>query len=128
MPAMQRSRIFLLLAAFVLAGCDSGESQGPEPIVFQPPAPSSTAPTGFVAQYVPPVDAGPYPTDPYTPTGSKLAVPVKVTTPLAQALNTLDGFSTTAVISAPFNAPVDPASLIPFNPLQPATAATASLF
>ncbi len=71
---------------------------------------------------------GPYPTDLYNPTGGKLTVPVKVTTPLANALNTLDGFSTTAVITAPFNAPVDPASLVPFNPQVPATALTASIY
>jgi hypothetical protein len=53
---------------------------------------------------------------------------MKVTAPLANALNTLDGFSTTAVISAPFNAPVDPASLVPFNPLVAATALTASIY
>src|SRR4029453_7231010 len=78
-----------------------------------------TAPagTGFVAMYAPPVDNVPYPNDLYNPTGTKLNVPVKVTSPLSSALNTLDGFSTTAVISAPFNAPLDPPSLIPWNPL-----------
>ena len=48
---------------------------------------------------------------------TKLSVPQRITSPLASALNTLDGFSTTAVISVPFNAPVDPATLVPFNPL-----------
>jgi len=129
---MQRLKILSVLAAALstslgMAGCDSGSaSTGPAPIVFTPvPAPAGT---GFVALYAPPVDVGPYPTDLYNPTGAKLAVPVKVTAPLASALNTLDGFSTTAVISAPFNAPVDAASLIPFNPLQPATAANASVY
>jgi dienelactone hydrolase len=126
---MQRLKIISVLAAgaVAIAGCDSGsESTGPDPIVFTPPPEPSG--TGFVALYAPPVDVGPYPTDLYNPTGGKLAVPLKVTTPLATALNTLDGFSTTAVISAPFNAPVDPASLVPFNPLVPATAATASIY
>ena len=125
---MQRSKMFFLLAALGLAACEGGKSQGPEPIVFEAPAPAPSAGSGFVALYAPPVDVGPYPTDLYNPTGAKVAVPVKVTTPLANALNTLDGFSTTAVITAPFNANVDPASLVPFNPLQPATAATASIF
>ncbi len=52
---------------------------------------------------------------------------MKITSPLSAALNTLDGFSTSAVISAPFNAPLDPASLIPCNPLSMAPAA-ASIF
>ena len=46
---------------------------------------------------------------------------------MRNALNTLDGFSTTAVISAPFNAPLDPASLIPWNPARWRRAA-ASIF
>ena len=117
--------ISLLAAAFV-SGCSGGSSStGPAPIVFTPaPAPAGT---GFAALYAPPVDVVPYPNDLYNPTGTKLAVPVKITSPLAAALNTLDGFSTTAVISAPFNAPLDPASLIPFNPLSMAPAA-ASIF
>ena len=120
--------ISVLVAGLSLAGgCDSGnESTGPDPIVFTPPPAASGA--GFVALFAPPVDVGPYPTDLYNPTGGKLTVPVKVTTPLANALNTLDGFSTTAVITAPFNAPVDPASLVPFNPQIPATALTASIY
>src|SRR5262245_16584446 len=115
---MRRLTIFCALIAAALAGCDSsGPSTGPDPISFTPaPAPSGT---GFAALYAPPVDVVPYPIDLYNPTGSKLAVPAKVTTPLAAALNTLDGFSTTAVITAPFNAPVDPATLVPFNPLAP---------
>jgi hypothetical protein len=103
-----------LLAGTILSGCESGSSAVPEPIAFTPPP--AAAGTGFVALYAPPVDVGPYPTDLYNPTGNRLAVPVKVTSPLAAALNTLDGFSTTAVVSAPFNAPLDPATLIPFDP------------
>jgi pimeloyl-ACP methyl ester carboxylesterase len=126
---MRRLKFVSVLAtcAWIVCGCDSGsESTGPEPIVFTPPpAPSGG---GFVALYAPPVDVGPYPSDLYNPTGGKLNVPVKATTPLASALNTLDGFSTTAVITAPFNAPVDPATLVPFNPLVPATALTASVY
>ena len=122
---LQRLVVVSLLAAVFFSGCDSGSSTGPAPIFFSAaPAPAGT---GFVALYAPPVDVVPYPNDLYNPTGTKLAVPVKITSPLAAALNTLDGFSTTAVISAPFNAPVDPASLIPWNPLSMAPGA-ASIF
>lgn len=120
----QRSRVIVAVAiAVLIGGCDSGSSStGPAPIEFRPvPPPASTA--AFVALYAPPVDVVPYPNDLYNPTGLKLAVPVKITSPLAEALNTLDGFSTTAVISAPFNAPIDPASVIPWNPLTMAPTA-----
>jgi len=120
-------RVFRLLACvLILAGCESGTSSGPAAIDFTPPpAPSGQ---GFVAVYAPPVDVGPYPSDIYNPvaagTGPTLAVPAKVTSPLAAALNTLDGFSTTAPISAPFNAPLDPATLIPFETAAPTATAT----
>ena len=115
MRPMQRLTVVSLAAAAIVSGCESGSSEGPAAIDFTPgPAPAGT---GFVALYAPPVDVGPYPNDLYNPTGTKLAVPVKITSPLADALNTLDGFSTTAVISAPFNGPLDAATLIPFNPL-----------
>ena len=130
---VQRFRVIVALAtvalaAVVAAGCDSGQSsEGPAPIVFVPPPPPAA--TGFVALYAPPVDVLPYPNDIYNPTGTKLTVPVKVTSPLANALNTIDGFSTTAVISAPFNAQIDPASVIPWNPATMApTAASLIVF
>jgi hypothetical protein len=114
MRAIQRLTLVSLLAGILVGGCESGSSDNPAPITFTPaPAPSGT---GFVALYAPPVDVVPYPNDLYNPTGTRLAVPTKITSPLAAALNTLDGFSTSAVISAPFNAPLDPASLMPFNP------------
>lgn len=108
---------WLSVSFLVLAGCESGTSSGPAAIAFTPaPAPSGQ---GFVALYAPPVDVGPYPNDIYNPvvamTGPTLAVPEKITSPLAEAVNTLDGFSTTAAITAPFNAPLDPATLIPFD-------------
>ena len=121
MRAIPRLTLVALLASAIVCGCESGSSEGPEPISFAPAPPP--AGTGFVALYAPPVDVVPYPNDLYNPTGTRLAVPVKVTSPLVAALNTLDGFSTTAVISAPFNAPLDPASLIPFNPLSMAPGA-----
>ena len=116
MPPSKRLRSVSLVAVALLAGCEGGSSDEPAPIAFTPPPPP--AGTGFVALYAPPVDVVPYPNDLYNPTGTQLAVPVKITSPLAEALNTLDGFSTSAVISAPFNAPLDPASLVPWNPLS----------
>jgi hypothetical protein len=114
MRTLERLTLVSLVAGLFIGGCESGSSDNPAPIAFTPaPAPAGT---GFVALYAPPIDVVPYPNDLYNPTGSKLAVPTKITSPLAAALNTLDGFSTSAVISAPFNAPLDPASLIPFNP------------
>ena len=121
MRAIPRLTLVALLAGAIVCGCESGSSEGPEPISFAPAPPP--AGTGFVALYAPPVDVVPYPNDLYNPTGTDVEVPVKVTSPLVAALNTLDGFSTTAVISAPFNAPLDPASLIPFNPLSMAPSA-----
>jgi hypothetical protein len=112
--------VLTLGIAALIAGCESGSSEGPAPITFTPAAPPTGA--GFVALYAPPVQAVPYPNDIYRP-GATLSVPVKVTTPLAAALNTLDGFSTTAHISAPFNAPLNFASVIPFNPAAPNPAA-----
>ncbi|HJR68748.1 MAG TPA: hypothetical protein VKA43_01775 [Gammaproteobacteria bacterium] len=108
--------VVVFLVAGALSACEGGSSEEPAAITFAPPAPP--AGTGFVALYAPPVDVVPYPIDLYNPTGTRLTVPVKITSPLANALNTLDGFSTSAVISAPFNAPLDPASLIPWNPLS----------
>jgi dienelactone hydrolase len=121
MSPIQRLVVVCFIAG-TLSACEGGSSEGPAPITFTPPAPP--AGTGFVALYAPPVDVVPYPIDLYNPTGTRLTVPVKITSPLANALNTLDGFSTSAVISAPFNAPLDPASLIPWNPLsmQPSAA------
>ncbi len=109
--------LLCLSAVLAVSGCESGTSRGPEPTAFAAPAPPQG--TGFVALYAPPVDVVPYPNDLYNPTGVRLNVPVKITSPLANALNTIDGFSTTAAISAPFNAPLDAQSLVPFNPLNP---------
>jgi hypothetical protein len=104
--------------ATVMAGCESGSSEGPAPISFSPAPPPTGA--GFVALYAPPVQAVPYPNDIYHPPGQTL----NVTGPLAAALNTLDGFSTTAHISVPFNAPLDFATVVPFDPTAPNPAAT----
>ena len=122
MRSIWRLTLVSLAAAAIVSGCEGGSSDEPLPVTFTP----GTAPagTGFVAMYAPPVDNVPYPNDIYfNPTTARLNVPVKVTSPLANALNTLDGFSTTAVISAPFNGPLDAASLIPWNPLSMAPTA-----
>ena len=116
----------LSLAALVLWGCESGTSTGPEPVTFSPPAPTGQ---GFAALYAPPpYNVVPYPNDIYNPVaaglGSTLNVPTGVIRPLAAAVNTLDGFSTVAKITAPFNASIDTATLIPFNPLAPTGSAT----
>ena len=119
---MQRlTAVSLLIAALILWGCESGTSTGPEPLTFSPAQPSGQ---GFKALYAPPpFDIVPYPNDIYNPVaaglGSTLAVPVRVTSPLAAAVNTLDGFSTVANITAPFNAAIDTSSVVPFNPLLP---------
>ncbi len=121
MRSIRRLTLVALSVVAFVSGCESGSSDDPAPITFTPPP--APAGTGFVALYAPPVDVVPYPNDLYNPTGTRLAVPVKVTSPLSAALNTLDGFSTSAVISAPFNAPLDAASLIPWNPASGAPAA-----
>jgi len=127
MHSIRRLTLVSLAAVSLVSGCETGSSDEPQPIAFTPPA--APTGTGFVAMYAPPVDNVPYPNDIYyNPTTGLLNVPVKVTSPLSSALNTLDGFSTTAVISAPFNGPLDAASLIPWNPLTMGpTAAAASI-
>jgi hypothetical protein len=121
MRSIRRLMLVSLLVGTLISGCESGSSENPQPITFTPAA--APPGTGFVALYAPPVDVVPYPNDLYNPTGNRLAVPVKITSPLSAALNTLDGFSTSAVISAPFNAPLDAASLVPWNPAAGAPAA-----
>jgi hypothetical protein len=117
---MQRIHAPLSVAILVLcSACESGSSTGPAAIELDPPPLPSGA--GFVAAYAPPVHVGPYPNDIYNLPGQTLSVPEKITSPLAPALNTLDGFSTSAKITAPFNAPIDPTSLVPFNPLAAPT-------
>ena len=116
----------LLLATLVLWGCESGTSTGPDAVAFSPAEPTGQ---GFTALYAPPpYNVVPYPNDIYNPVvaglGPTLNVPTGVVRPLAAAVNTLDGFSTVAKITAPFNAPIDTATLIPFNPLGPTGAET----
>ena len=111
----------LLLATFVLIGCGGGTSTEPEAIESMPPAPVGR---DFVALYAPPPhNVVPYPNDIYNPVaaglGSTLSVPTGGLNPLADAVNTLDGFSTVGKVTAPFNAPIEPATLIPFDPNAP---------
>ncbi len=109
------------MAALVLLGCESGTSTGPEPVTFTPAEPSGQ---GFAALYAPPpYNVVPYPNDIYNPVaaglGPTLNIPTGVVRPLAAAVNTLDGFSTVAKITAPFNAAIDTDSLILFDPRAP---------
>ncbi len=113
--------VLITFVAAVLSGCETGTSSGPAAVEFEEQTPTSGG--AFVAQYAPPVDVGPYPNDIYNLPGQTLSVPEKITSPLAEALNTLDGFSTSANISAPFNDRLDPATLVPFNPLAAPTGA-----
>lgn len=112
----------LIALAVLQSACESGSSEGPEAIELEPGPPP--AGDGFVAQYAPPVDVGPYPNDIYNAPGETVSVPEKRTRPLAAAVNTLDGFSTTATITAPFNAPVAPDTVVPFDPAAPSGDAT----
>lgn len=110
-----RHLLVTTLAALAVAGCGGGSSSGPDPITFTPAPPAQGQ--GLVASYAPPINVGPYPNDIYFAgsTDGTLQVPVTAVTPLRTAVNTLDGFSTVATITAPFNGPIDPASLIPLN-------------
>jgi hypothetical protein len=103
----------ITLAAFTLAGCfsDSASSGGDEsdggggPVT--PPAPA------FKPIYAPLGGILPYPTDLYFngSTDGTLNIPLLTANPTAAAMNTLDGFSTTAPITIRFSAAIDPASL-----------------
>jgi hypothetical protein len=121
-----RALHWILPIVVIAAGCENGSSSGPPAIEFEPPPEASGA--GFVALYAPPVDVGPYPNDIYNLPGQTLSVPEKVTRPLVAALNTLDGFSTTAKITAPFNDRLDPTTLIPFDPTAPTGTETIFVF
>ena len=70
-------------------------------------------PTAAVALFSPSQGILPYPTDLYfagSTDGTLKIQPDTQLTPNQAAINTLDGFSTTAVIRARFSAPLDPAS------------------
>ena len=113
---------WLLVGSLMIWGCESGTSTGPAAVTFSPAQPSGR---GFTALYAPPpYHVVPYPNDIYNPVaaglGATLNVPTSVVRPLAAAVNTLDGFSTVAKITAPFNAPIEAATLVGFNPAAPA--------
>jgi hypothetical protein len=103
----------ITLAAFSLAGCFSdsassggdGSGGGGEPVT--PPAPA------FKPLYAPLGGIVPYPTDLFFngSTDGTLNIPLLTANPTAAAMNTLDGFSTTAPITIRFSAAIDPASL-----------------
>ena len=113
---------WLLVGSLMIWGCESGTSTGPAAVTFSPAQPSGR---GFTALYAPPpYHVVPYPNDIYNPVaaglGATLNVPTSVVRPLAAAVNTLDGFSTVAKVTAPFNAPIEAATLVGFNPAAPA--------
>lgn len=114
-----RCLALIVCAAVSLSGCGGGSSEGPAPISFTPGPPPPAVP--FVAQYAPPVNVGPYPNDIFFggSMDGTLNAPETITSPLTAGVNTLDGFSTTANITAPFNGPLDAATLIPFDITAP---------
>lgn len=107
-----------LMAGVALSGCEVSQD-GPE----SPPPPTET----FKALFYTLSGSGfpylPWPTDFMfsgsvdgtlnipTPTGSSSADTLLLGTPLYAALNTLDGFSTTAPTKAPFTLPIDGSTL-----------------
>ncbi|MGH8496503.1 MAG: hypothetical protein ACREVN_10260 [Gammaproteobacteria bacterium] len=109
---MIRNAMAIAATALLLGGCLSGAdnpAEQPDP----QPAPSP-APTAFRALFVPQGGIVPFPNDLFFngSTDGTLNLPVTAFTPNAAALNTLDGYSTTAVIRARFSEMLDPASLL----------------
>jgi len=108
------------VAALVLSACFSDSTSSGNPgIGPTDPTSGNGAPTppptgtGFRALFVPLGGILPYPTDLYfsgTADGT-LNLPASAFNPNIGAVNGLDGFSTTATITARFSAPIDPASL-----------------
>jgi pimeloyl-ACP methyl ester carboxylesterase len=107
-----------LAAALLLSACSSGhESVGPTETATEnvklagATSPASQAPTAALFQ--PAAGILPYPTDLYfagSTDGTLNMQPANALLPNQVAINTLDGFSTTAVIRARFGGPLNPAS------------------
>ncbi|MBA3562661.1 MAG: alpha/beta fold hydrolase, partial [Gammaproteobacteria bacterium] len=98
-------------AVILLGGC----SEANDPAEEQPSQePSPAPPSSFRALFVPQGGIVPFPNDLFFngSTDGTLNLPVTAFTPNAQALNTLDGYSTTAPIRARFSESLDPASLL----------------
>ena len=114
---MRTLRVLLAAAAIVaLSACSGGNGDigptNPTSGNGAPPAPPPSS-AGFRALFVPLGGILPYPTDLYFSgtTDATLNLPASAFNPNIAALNALDGFSTTATITARFSAPIDPASL-----------------
>ncbi|HUO82737.1 MAG TPA: alpha/beta fold hydrolase, partial [Gammaproteobacteria bacterium] len=108
------SAAVLAATALLLGGCFSdSSSNAPEPPPQQPP-PAPAPSTEFRALFVPQGGVVPFPNDLFFngSTDGTLNLPVTAFTPNATALNTLDGYSTTAGIRARFSERVDDATLI----------------
>jgi dienelactone hydrolase len=104
------------VAGIVLSGCEASQDGSP-----MPPPPSQV----FKAEFVPTVGRMPYPIDLYfngpgLPDGTLAAIPSSAagfprSPAVAAAMNSLDGFSTTADITASFNQPIRADSLTAAN-------------
>jgi len=118
---MRTWRVLLAaLATFALTACFSDSTSsgnagiGPtDPTSGNGAGPGSTPSTGFRALFVPLTGIFPYPTDLYFSgsTDGTLNIPASPFNPYIATVNALDGFSTTATITARFSAPIAPASV-----------------
>ncbi len=112
--------LFAAAACFALGACFSdGTSSGSEGIGPTDPTSGNGNPgsggsgSGFRALFVPLGGILPYPNDLYFSgsTDGSLNLPATPFNPNIASLNALDGYSTSATITARFSAPIDPASL-----------------
>jgi len=108
-----RHAAIVVVAGLLLQACSGNNAP-----TAQTPGPPTLAPNAFRAIFNLQLGLLPYPTDLYfagstdgtikNPTGNTTGQPAT-----GAAVNTLDGFSTTAPITAPFTAPLNPATLNP---------------
>jgi len=115
----------LLGCALLIGGCDSPTGENGI-VVTADPRPD------FVVQYIPTAQnrrAMPYPNDIWFSgsTDGTLNVPGSLSSTGAAgankpSVNLIDGYSTTSVITVPFNFPVDIATVVPYLPTPPAGA------
>ena len=115
-----------LTLVLLIAGCSGSDNIGPTNPSSGNGAPAPSAPsTGPTALFVPLSGVLPYPNDAYFSgsTDGTLNMPPSAFAPVTfrisdtaaaePVMNALDGFSTTAAMSARFDAPIDPTSLTP---------------